>query len=72
MVTCPNLLHDNETVWINGKQKAVHQIRDITKGKHKGKLEVSYLHHFDANMIPVYRTAVVPNRYVPVERKRTN
>lgn len=47
------------TAWIQGKQRHVYASRIVTKGRNKGKLEVTYLHHFSGDMKPVYRKAIV-------------
>lgn len=44
-----------DTAWIQGKQRHVYASRTVTKGKNKGKLEVTYLHHFTGDMKPVFR-----------------
>jgi len=49
----------SNTAWIQGKQRHVYSNREVTKGKNKGRLEVTYLHHFNADREPVYRKAYI-------------
>ena len=49
----------HETAWINGKQRHVYESRTVTKGKNKGKTEVTYLHHFNGDGEKVFRKAII-------------
>jgi hypothetical protein len=53
------VLGNNMTAWIQGKQRHVYASRIVTKGKNKGKVEVTYLRRFNKDGEPVYRKAIL-------------